>query len=264
MALHWSLCNISILIQASNPAPLVTSLNVFTQDVDHFAAALYNVYTWLTTLADNFHGLETAINGGYDCFQEIWLQELQALITRVEHTVVKCMFLVEESLPDHDDLIIICNLPFTLLTEHMASEDLGYNILHCINSLANDLIRPSIPHPASALALGLAILLLLPQVEFAPSHKANPLIVPIQRVRTPYLSHWFIPLVLVMMSTGLPLPGPWELTMAHLFLMLKMARIMDCVSLESMLQDNYASPHLRSITSLWRLFMKSWGHDWMA
>ena len=90
MALHQSLCNISILIQASNPAPIITSLNAFTCDV------------------------ETAINGGYDCSQEIWLQELQVLIMRVEHTMVECMLLVEDRLPDHDDLIIIRNLPSTL------------------------------------------------------------------------------------------------------------------------------------------------------
>ena len=71
-----SLCNISILIQASNPAPIIMSLNAFTHNVDHFAVALYNIDGQLTTLADNLHGLETAINGGYDCFQEIWLQEL--------------------------------------------------------------------------------------------------------------------------------------------------------------------------------------------
>ena len=55
----------------------------------------------------------------------------------------------------------------------MASEDLGYNILHCINTLTNDLIGLTIPHPASAPALGLAILLLPPQVEFTPSHIQN-------------------------------------------------------------------------------------------
>ena len=43
MALHWSLRNISISIQASNPAPIIMSLNTFTCDVDHFAAALYNI-----------------------------------------------------------------------------------------------------------------------------------------------------------------------------------------------------------------------------
>ena len=76
MALHQSLHDISILIQASNPTPIITSLNTFMQDVDHFAATLYNIDTQLTTLASNLHGLESAINGGYDCFQEIWLQEL--------------------------------------------------------------------------------------------------------------------------------------------------------------------------------------------
>ena len=43
MALHQSLCNISIWIQSSNPTPIITSLNAFTRDVDHFAAALYNI-----------------------------------------------------------------------------------------------------------------------------------------------------------------------------------------------------------------------------
>ena len=176
MALHWSLCNISILIQASNPAPIITSLNTFTHDVDYFAMALYTINAWLTTLALNLHRLETAIN-----IQEIWLQELWVLITRVEHTVVECMLLVEEHLPDHDDLIIICNLPstlgqITLLTECTASEDLGYNILHCVNSLAYNLIWLAIPCPASAPAPGLAVLLLPPRVEFAPSHVQSELI----------------------------------------------------------------------------------------
>ena len=44
MALHQSLHNISILIQASNPTPIITSLNTFTCDVNHFAAALYNIF----------------------------------------------------------------------------------------------------------------------------------------------------------------------------------------------------------------------------
>ena len=76
MALHWSLCDISISIQASNPAPITMSLNAFTHDVDHFAAALYNIDGQLTTLADNLQRLENTINGGYDQFQEVWLQEL--------------------------------------------------------------------------------------------------------------------------------------------------------------------------------------------
>ena len=114
MALHQSLCDISILIQASNPTPIITLLNTFTHDVDHFAAALYNIDGQLTTLANNLQALETAINGGYDHFQEVWLQELRALITRVKHTVVKCMLLAKDQLPDHDDLIIIHNLPSTL------------------------------------------------------------------------------------------------------------------------------------------------------
>ena len=74
MALHQSLHDISILIQASNPAPIITSLNAFTHNVDYFAMALIDGQ--LTALADNLHGLETAINGGYDHFQELWLQDL--------------------------------------------------------------------------------------------------------------------------------------------------------------------------------------------
>ena len=97
------------------------------------------------------------------------------LITRVEHTVIKCMLLAKDQLPDHEDLVILWNLPSTLrwitsLTEHMASEDLGYTILHCVNSLAKDLIGPTIPHPTSAPAPGLAILTLPPWVEFTSSH----------------------------------------------------------------------------------------------
>ena len=79
------------------------------------------------------------------------------------------MLLAEDQLLDHDDLVIIWNLPSTLrqitsLTKHLASEDLGYTILHCINSLANDLIGPAIPCPALAPAPGLTILTLPPQV----------------------------------------------------------------------------------------------------
>ena len=119
--------------------------------------------------------LENAIDGGYDQFQEVWLQELRALITRAEHTLVKCMLLAEDRLPNHDDLITIRNLPMVLgwitsLTEHMASEDLGYTILHHINSLANNLISPTIPRPASAPAPGIAALMLPPRVVFPVSH----------------------------------------------------------------------------------------------
>ena len=42
--------------------------------------------------------------------------------------------------------------------------------VHHVNSLTNDLIGPNIPCPASAPALGLAVLLLPPWVEFTPSH----------------------------------------------------------------------------------------------
>ena len=110
MALHRSLRDISIMIQTSNPAPIITSLNVFSRDTDHLAANLYSVNGRLTTLAENIQGLENAINGGYDRFQEIWLQELRALITRVEHNVMECMLLVEERLPTPGNLTTIRNL----------------------------------------------------------------------------------------------------------------------------------------------------------
>ena len=64
------------MIQTSNPAPIITSLNAFSRDTDHLAANLYSVNGCLTTLTKNLQGLENAINGGYDHFQEIWLQEL--------------------------------------------------------------------------------------------------------------------------------------------------------------------------------------------
>ena len=89
-------------------------LNAFTRDVDHFAAALYNIDGWLTTLADNLQRLENAIDGGYDRFQEVWLQELRALITRAEHMLVERMLLAKDWLPDHDDLVTIQNLPSVL------------------------------------------------------------------------------------------------------------------------------------------------------
>ena len=61
----------------------------------------------------------------------------------------------------------------------MASEDLGYTILHHVNSLANNLIGPTIPHPASAPTPGIATLTLPPQVEFPASHvRDEPLDIP--------------------------------------------------------------------------------------
>ena len=114
MALHRFLHNISILIQASNPTPIIMSLNAFTHDVDHFAATLYNIDGRLTALADNLQRLENTIDGGYDRFQEVWLQELQALITRAKHTLVEHMLLAKDWLPDHDNLITIQNLPSVL------------------------------------------------------------------------------------------------------------------------------------------------------
>ena len=85
------------------------------------------------------------------------------------------MLLAKDQLPDHDDLITIWNLLLVLgwitsLTEWTASEDLGYTILHRINSLANNLISPTIPRPASVPAPGLATLTLHPWVEFPASH----------------------------------------------------------------------------------------------
>ena len=114
MALHQSLRDISISIQASNPAPIIMSLNAFTHDVDHFATTLYNIDGQLITLANNLQRLENAINRGYDQFQEVWLQELQALITRAEHTLVERMLLAKDQLPNHDDLVTIQNLPSIL------------------------------------------------------------------------------------------------------------------------------------------------------
>ena len=67
----------------------------------------------------------------------------------------------------------------TSLTECTASEDLGYTILHCVNSLANNLIGPTIPHPASVPTPGLAVLTLPPWFEFPVSHvQDEPLEVP--------------------------------------------------------------------------------------
>ena len=88
------------------------------------------------------------------------------------------MLLAEERLPTPGDLTTIRNLPTNLSliisrTERMVSEDLAYNILHCVNSLANDLIGPSIPRPASVPTPSLAILSLLPRVEFASSNVCN-------------------------------------------------------------------------------------------
>ena len=85
------------------------------------------------------------------------------------------MLLAEDQLPDQDDLITIRNLPsvlgwITSLTERTASEDLGYTILHHVNSLANDLISPTIPRPALAPAPGLAALTLPSRIEFPASH----------------------------------------------------------------------------------------------
>ena len=66
MALHRLLRDIAVSTQAANPTPIITSLNAFTHDVDHFAAALYNIDGRLTTLVNNLQRLENAIDGGYD------------------------------------------------------------------------------------------------------------------------------------------------------------------------------------------------------
>ena len=79
--------------------------------------------------------------------------------------LVECMLLAEDWLPNHNNLVTIRNLPLF----RMASEGLGYTILHHVNSLANDLISPTIPCPTSAPAPGLAILMLPPWVEFPAS-----------------------------------------------------------------------------------------------
>ena len=71
MALHRLLHDIAISSQAANPTPIITSLNAFTRDVDHFAATLYNIDGRLTALADNLQRLENAVDGGYDRFQEV-------------------------------------------------------------------------------------------------------------------------------------------------------------------------------------------------
>ena len=98
--------------------------------------------------------------------------------------LVKHMLLAEHRLPNHDDLITIQNLPsvlrqITSLTECTALEDLGYTILHCVNSLANDLMGPTIPRPALVPAPGLTVLMLPPCVEFPASHvRDKPLDVP--------------------------------------------------------------------------------------
>ena len=89
--------------------------------------------------------------------------------------LVEHMLLAEDQLPDHDDLVTIQNLPLVLgwitsLTECTASEDLSYTILHHVNSLASNLISPTIPRPASAATPGLATLTLPTWVEFPASH----------------------------------------------------------------------------------------------
>ena len=58
--------DIAISTQATNPTPIITSLNAFTRDVDHFAAALYNIDGRLTALTDNLQRLENTVDGRYD------------------------------------------------------------------------------------------------------------------------------------------------------------------------------------------------------
>ena len=84
----------------------------------------------------------------------------------------------------------------------MASEDLGYTILHHVNSLANDLIGPTIPRPASAPAPGLSVLTLpLGLNSLCPMYETSPLMLPIQICMMPYWNHWSILLESTEMST---------------------------------------------------------------
>ena len=139
--------------------------------------------------------------------------------------LVEHMLLAEDRLPDHDDLITIRNLPLILgritsLTEHTASEDLGYTILHHVNSLANDLIGPTIPRPASAPAPGLAVLTLPSRVEFLHlMYETSPLMFPIRSRTMRYWSHWSIPQASIERSTCRPLLGPLALIITPPILM---------------------------------------------
>ena len=160
------------------------------------------------------------------------------------------MFPAKDRLPNHDDLIIIQILPstlgqITLLTKCMASEDLGYNILHCVNSLAHNLIRLTIPCPALAPAPGLAVLLLPPWVEFASSHVQNkPLDCPHLETSDALLEPLVHPASIscdVNLSALTWSMGPIT---ACPSLMLKTALIMSHDSSESTSPDTYASPHL--------------------
>ena len=127
--------------------------------------------------------------------------------------------------------------------EQMVSEDLAYNILHQVNSLTNDLIRPSIPCPASAPAPGLAILSLPPRVEFTSSQFVmNQLTSLIQKHMTPRSNPWFPWLASAKMLPCLTSLGQWEFTKAHHSLMLRTALITNPDSSESILLDTFALP----------------------
>ena len=155
------------------------------------------------------------------------------------------MLLAEVWLPDHDDLITIRNLPsvlgqITSLTERTASEDLGYTILHRVNSLANDLIGPTIPCQASAPAPGLAILTLPPWIEFPASHvQDEPLDVPHPESYDALLEPLVHPWASIEMSTCRPLLGPRAPIIMPPICMLRMAPITSPDSLELTSLDAY-------------------------
>ena len=136
----------------------------------------------------------------------------------------------------------------------------GYNILCHVNSLANDLIGPSIPHPALAPAPGLTILSLPPQCKFTSSHICDNL------VDCPHLEKYntmLKPLVhpaSIDCDVNWPAPGPWELTTACPSLMPKMVWIMNHDSSGSicwMFMHCFIKMVPRSITSPRRPLMKS-------
>ena len=162
------------------------------------------------------------------------------------------MLLAEDQLPDHDDLITIRNLPLVLgwitsLTAHMASEDLGYTILHRVNSLANDLIGPTIPCPASAPAPGLTVLMLPPWIEFPASHvRDEPLDVPHPESYDTLLEPLSILLASIKTSTCRPLLGPLAPIIMPPILLLRMVPITNPDSSESILLDACVLPRLNA------------------
>ena len=129
----------------------------------------------------------------------------------------------------------------------MASEDLDYTILHHVNSLASDLIGPTIPRPASAPTPGLATLTLPPWVEFPVSHVQNkPLDIThpdsydalLEPLVHPTCINRDINLSALTWSTGIYHNVPT--------LMLRTAPITNPNSSESILQDAYVLLHLNT------------------